>query len=156
MRASSILASVLAVCAVACSTQHQEVDRLACDSCHTSDYDTAASPPVPTLCTPTDHVALGYARSCSDCHGTASWCPADAKHTKFDLTSRAHAGWDCADCHTTISYDPPKLDNPSQIACTNCHWHSAGKTDPKHIGNGDYSYAPSSCVACHGRGGRGR
>ncbi|MBL9015752.1 MAG: hypothetical protein JNL83_16325 [Myxococcales bacterium] len=149
MRAVCLVAVFLGAL-TACSTpQHAEVDRTACDTCHTADYDTAAVPAPMSACSPTDHVALGYSRACADCHGTTSWCPADATHTRFDLRSRAHAGWDCADCHASITYQPPAVPDPAQIQCTGCHWHSAGKTDPKHLGNGDYTYAPASCVACH-------
>lgn len=149
MRAIVLAIAALAACSPA---QHQEIDRTACDSCHVADYDTAANPMPRTECTPTDHVALGYPRTCANCHGTTSWCPADATHTRFDLTSTAHAGWDCADCHTQVTYSPPAIGDSAQISCTGCHWHSAGRTDPYHLGNGDYSYAPSSCLECHGRG----
>lgn len=139
------------VLAGACTTSHGEVDRNDCNSCHATQYDTA--PQVVSPCTPTDHVAMSYSRECANCHGTAAWCPAESTHTGFNITSEAHTGWDCADCHTSITYDPPAIPDPRAIACTNCHWHDQDRTDPFHLGNGDYEYAPGSCVECHVRGG---
>lgn len=139
--------ALLLLTIAACSTSHEATtDRTDCNGCHATEYDTA--PAAVTACTPTDHVALGYPRTCSHCHGTTSWCPADASHTKFDITSSSHAGWDCADCHTSITYDPPHLDE-TPISCTGCHWHDRSRTDAIHIGNGDYAYTPDSCLRCH-------
>lgn len=131
----------------ACSTSHAvTADRTDCNGCHASEYE--AAPQIAGACTPTDHVALGYPRTCSNCHGTTSWCPADASHTKFDLTSTSHAGWDCADCHVSITYDPPHIDE-QPIDCIGCHWHDQARTDAIHLGNGDYTWAPDSCLRCH-------
>ena len=126
----------------ACTTSHPVVDRTACETCHATAYDT------------TDHVARGYPTTCSNCHGTTAWLPAEADHKGFNLTSSSHAGWDCADCHLSITYDPPAIPTPKSITCTSCHWHTAGRTDPKHLGNGDYTYAPASCLRCHAGGRR--
>jgi len=150
--ALAVSAAVSLAVAAACTTTHTEVDRLDCNSCHATEYDTA--PQVVSPCAPTDHVQAGYSRTCSDCHGTAAWCPAEPTHDQFRISSGSHAGWDCADCHLSIEYDPPSIPDPNQITCTSCHWHDQDRTDPRHLGNGDYEYTPSSCLRCHGRGRR--
>ena len=132
----------------ACANPHaSNVDRSDCRSCHPAP---AVTDPLPGACVqPTDHTV--YASTCADCHGTAAWCPADATHDRFELTGD-HEGWDCADCHLAIQYEPPAILDPEQITCTSCHWHSADRTDPFHIGKGEYTYAPASCLeaGCHG------
>lgn len=137
----------LFVAALAACTSHTATptDRTGCNDCHATEYDTAGSVPV-GACTPTDHST--YARTCYDCHGTTSWCPADAMHTKFDITSPSHAGWDCADCHTSITYNPPHIDE-KPIDCIDCHYHDKAQTDAIHLGNGGYSWTPDSCLMCH-------
>ena len=142
---SVVIALFVGACA---TTPAATFDRTDCNRCHASDYDT--TPSQVGACKPTDHST--YARTCSDCHGTTSWCPADANHFQFRLSGN-HAGWDCADCHQSISYDPVMI-APQPITCTNCHWHEQSRTDPIHLGNGDYSYAPASCLECHSGGGR--
>lgn len=156
MRTAFVLGIAIAAAAAACTTTHTETDRLDCNSCHATEYDTSAqiTPPCDPALGPIDHVARGYDRTCYACHGTASWCPADDSHTEFNLTRTAHAGYDCADCHLAISYEPPAVTDATQITCTNCHWHDQARTDPLHLGNGDYEYAPAACLECHGRGGR--
>lgn len=151
MRAISGLAAAAAVAAMACTPSHTTADRTDCNGCHASAYDSA--PITVSVCTQKpDHVALGYPRTCSNCHGTTAWCPADAMHTKFDIVRVSHAGWDCADCHLSITYDPPAIADPAAIDCTRCHWHDRARVDPNHLGNSDYSYGPATCVAaeCHG------
>jgi nitrate/TMAO reductase-like tetraheme cytochrome c subunit len=133
---------------VACASSHVATpDRVDCNGCHADQFDEGGTAQV-AACTPTAHTT--YQRTCADCHGTTSWCPASVNHPQFPL-QRSHAGWDCADCHATISYDPPSI-AAQPITCTNCHWHTQARVDPFHIGNGDYSYGPSTCLQCH-RGG---
>src|SRR6185312_5988593 len=122
------------------------VDRMGYNDSHATEYDTAAT--AISACQPTDHMALGYPRTCSNCHGTTAWCPADAMHTKFNIKTGSHAGWDCADCHTSITYNPPHVDE-KPIDCIDCHWHDKARTDAIHLGKGDYAYAPDSCLRCH-------
>jgi hypothetical protein len=136
------------VIVIGCTSSHSPVtDRTDCNTCHTTP---ALADPPPGACMVTDHAT--YASTCFQCHGTTSWCPADARHTKFDLMSTSHAGWDCADCHIAITYDPPAVTDPAQINCTNCHWHDRAQTDPHHVGKSDYTYGPATCIAseCHG------
>jgi nitrate/TMAO reductase-like tetraheme cytochrome c subunit len=143
-----VLAFVLIV--TGCTSAHAPaVDRTNCVGCHTAPV---VTDPVPAPCAQKDHTS--YATTCYACHGTVAWCPADGKHTAFDLTRPSHAGWDCADCHLAITYDPPVVTDPKQITCTSCHWHDKDRTDPFHVGNSDYSYRPASCLQCHGPGGR--
>lgn len=145
----------LIACVAACTGSHATVDRTECNACHATQYDSA--PVTVSACTQKpDHVALGYPRTCASCHGTTAWCPADAMHTKFDLTRSAHAGWDCADCHLAITYDPPAISDPAMIACTGCHWHDQARVDPYHLGNSDYQYGPATCLASECHGGRRR
>ncbi|MCX5744842.1 MAG: hypothetical protein NT062_20330 [Proteobacteria bacterium] len=157
MRASCwLLLGGLALVATACSSSHSPtIDRLDCVSCHASEYDDMD----PNM--RTTHAAQGFARTCYTCHGTGAWKPAApvsgaASRHPFDLTSSSHAGWDCADCHTSgVTADPdPQFVDPKQISCIDCHAHTAGRTDPYHVGNGDYRYEPRACLQCHGRGGR--
>lgn len=144
---------VLIACVVACTGSHATVDRTGCNACHATEYDRA--PVTVSACTEKpDHVALGYPRTCASCHGTTAWCPADAKHTKFDLTRPSHAGWDCADCHLSITYDPPAIAAPEMIRCTGCHWHDQARVDPNHVGNSNYQYGPATCLAAECHGGR--
>lgn len=145
--------ALLVLCLLAGCTAHSatEKDRTDCNGCHATEYDTA--PQAVTACKPTDHVALGYPRTCYQCHGTSSWCPANTMHTKFDITSTSHAGYDCADCHQSITYDPPHIDE-KPIDCIDCHAHDQSRTDAVHLGNGGYTYTGDSCLICHGPGGR--
>jgi nitrate/TMAO reductase-like tetraheme cytochrome c subunit len=140
-------ASILLLLVAACTSHTAPgVDRTGCNDCHATEYDTAAT--AISACQPTDHVALGYPRTCSNCHGTTAWCPADAMHTKFDITSDSHAGWDCADCHTSITYNPPHIDE-KPIFCIGCHFHDKPRTDSIHLGKGGYTYTGDSCLMCH-------
>ncbi len=133
---------------VACTAHTAPLkDRTGCNDCHATEYDMAGSA-VTGACMLTDHVALGYSRSCYQCHGTTSWCPADAMHTKFDITTQSHAGWDCADCHTAITYDPPKV-TEMPINCIDCHFHDKARTDAIHLGKGGYTWTGDSCLMCH-------
>ena len=140
--------------ALAACTSHTSpaADRTGCNDCHATEYDNAAMPQ-PGVCTPTDHVALGYPRTCYECHGTTSWCPADAMHTKFDITTSSHAGWDCADCHTSITYTPPHVDE-KPINCIDCHFHDKARTDAIHGGKSGYTWTGDSCLMCHAGGRR--
>jgi nitrate/TMAO reductase-like tetraheme cytochrome c subunit len=135
---------VLAAC-----TSHTATagDRTGCNDCHATEYDMAGSART-GACKLTDHVALGYSRTCFECHGTTSWCPADAMHTKFDITTQSHAGWDCADCHTSITYAPPHIDE-MPINCIDCHFHDKPRTDAIHLGKGGYTWTGDSCLMCH-------
>jgi nitrate/TMAO reductase-like tetraheme cytochrome c subunit len=146
----------LLLIAACTASSHATIDRTDCVSCHKPDYD--ETPSIVQACTPTDHVAAGYTQTCSNCHGTTSWCPGDAKHTKWDLTTASHAGWDCADCHTAITYDPPAITDPGAtgINCIGCHWHDQARVDPYHTGKSGYQYGPATCLASECHGGKAR
>jgi hypothetical protein len=165
-----MLAALVALAAVACTTSatHVTIDRTDCITCHTAEYASTNTGAV-SICrapsAPRAHEVNHYATTCADCHGTFAWCPAvdplpDRSHNKFDITSTSHGGWDCADCHTAITYGPPdpKITDRTAtgIDCTGCHWHDQARTDMNHLGNGNYVYAPASCIrdGCHGQGGR--
>jgi hypothetical protein len=147
--------SLVLITLVACTSSHPPpVDRTACSECHT--LPVAADPPLPSAsaCISVDNPHHGSATSgtqCAECHGTLAWCPAEATHTDFALVGD-HAGWDCADCHVAVTYEPAAMvTDPKQITCISCHWHSADRTDPFHLGKGDYEYGAATCVAsgCH-------
>jgi len=142
----------LALLVVAACTSHPPaVDRTDCSRCHALP---AAAEPPPSPCASTEnphHAGDADVTACALCHGTVAWCPAEATHTDFALED-GHAGWDCADCHRAVSYDPPaSVTDPTQITCVSCHWHSAERTDPFHLGKGDYRYGEATCLAdgCH-------
>ena len=139
---------VLILALIGCTSSHLDTDRTDCVSCHA--MPTLADPAPPPACTLTDHSL--YATTCFTCHGTTAWCPADPRHTKFDLTRTSHAGWDCADCHLAITYDPPAVTDATAITCTSCHSHDRARVDAFHTGKSGYVYGPATCLAsgCHG------
>lgn len=117
----------------ACSNPHASatVERRDCENCHASEYDTA-----------TVHAERGYSRTCWWCHGQSGWRPAAVHHAQFKIHQDPHLALDCADCHLD------EIDH-EQVTCTSCHEHTEGRTSPLHVGNGDYDYAPRSCLSCH-------
>jgi predicted CXXCH cytochrome family protein len=135
-----------------CASPHPPpVDRTDCSDCHTVPA-AAEMPPSPCMSLENPHHgSTANVAGCADCHGTVAWCPAEVTHTDFALEGD-HAGWDCADCHRAISYEPPAMvTDATQFTCISCHWHSAARTDPFHLGKGDYEYGPETCLAegCH-------
>ncbi len=152
--------AILLVTALAACTGSSTVtiDRTNCNTCHTAPTAALPYPDPAGLCTPTEHDTLGYGDNCYACHGTTAWCPADTNHTKWPITqpTASHAGSDCADCHTAITYDPPAITDSTQITCITCHEHDKAQTDAHHVGKGDYSYGPATCMQreCHGGGRR--
>jgi hypothetical protein len=140
--------SIIALVGCSSTSSHlPATDRTDCVGCHAAP---ALADPPPPPCKVTDHAT--YPTTCFTCHGLTAWCPADATHTRFDLTTTSHAGWDCGDCHLAVTYDPPAVPDPTAIECTSCHWHDRARVDPFHVGNGDYHYGPATCLrsGCHG------
>lgn len=158
-------------------SQPPATDRLDCIGCHQTEYDTvSAGPYVLSACAkrPVHDPALGYTTSCYACHGTAlpdptsaagviqsGWCPAvdpiadPVRHDVFRIASGSHAGFDCGDCHVDrVAGQSAFVQQP--IWCTTCHTHDKAATDAHHLGNSDYTYSPTSCLAsnCHGGGRR--
>lgn len=161
-------------------SQPPATDRLACYGCHQAEYESVQAGQFPmSACTkkPVHDPALGYTTDCYTCHGTATpapsadpavtlsgWCPAvdpigdPVRHEVFRISTGSHAGYDCGDCHVQRVAGQSLVDasTPQPIWCTTCHAHDQGKTDAHHLGNGDYTYSPTSCLmaGCHGGGER--
>jgi hypothetical protein len=157
-------------------SQPAATDRLACYSCHQAEYETAQS--AVSACTkkPVHDPTHGYTTNCYTCHGTATavpdpdptiirsgWCPAvdptdPAHHEVFRIATGSHTGFDCGDCHLArvAGQSLPDTTTPQPLGCTSCHWHDQVQTDAHHLGNGDYTYGPATCLAsgCHGGGQR--
>ncbi len=127
-RTSTAFASLVLTALAGCTDVTHETSRLDCNGCHSTLYDQRA-----------DHVDAGLARTCYECHGTTSWPRAVRAHS-YPINREPHAGWDCADCHVGTT---------NAVSCIQCHAHSAGRTDPLHLSVSNYTWAPTSCVACH-------
>lgn len=136
----------------ACTDPHAPapVGRLDCFSCHESEFDGAQA-----------HETENAGHSCWTCHGTMGWYPVvpvshdgTRRHTWFRIETGDHAGYDCWQCHVETTPDVT-FDDPVEGAysCTGCHAHTAGRTDPLHLGIDDYDYGPKTCRRCHGHGG---
>jgi hypothetical protein len=169
--------TLLITFAIGCTgSQPAATDRLDCYSCHQAEYETAQA--AVSACTkkPVHDPMLGYTTNCYTCHGTATadpdpdpaitrsgWCPAvdptDALHHEvFRIATGSHTGFDCGDCHVARVAGESLTDTrtPQPLGCTSCHSHDREQTDPHHLGNGDYTYGPATCLAsgCHGGGQR--
>lgn len=115
-----------------------------CVACHQTEYNSTQEP---------NHSAAGYSVMCGTCHRSLTWQPAAFfPHPYFPI----HAGnrhspgvWNkCTDCHTA--------DTPAgfqALACTTCHEHTHGRTDPQHSNVRGYVYQSSACYNCHPTGG---
>ena len=123
------------VCLVGCTEVAHPVDRLDCNGCHAARYDQQA-----------DHADAGLSRACYQCHGTTQWSWAVRGSHPYRIDRPPHAGWDCADCHVGTT---------EAVSCVQCHAHTAGRTNPLHLGVGGYTWEGRSCLECHGAG-RGR
>lgn len=119
----------------------------ACVDCHRRDL-------VRTVGTATDHQRLGYSERCEGCH--QAWRFAPARFPEHDrcyvISSGPHASVACATCHTTV---PTVLAfgacDTRTAACTSCHQHECGKSDPLHqkaavLG---YQCRDRKCYECH-------
>jgi hypothetical protein len=122
---------------------------IACDGCHDALYQsttnaTAYVPPAP------NHVALGYPKTCQNCHTTTTWLGAIFDHstTGFPLVG-AHITTACTLCHTSAAVPPTD--------CYSCHtakWQSTatlGGSVPNHTA-ADASVAgitTAACASCH-------
>lgn len=151
---AAVLACLATFALSACTDPHAApaVDPLDCVACHQSQFDAVPA-----------HANEGASISCWTCHGTTGWYPIvprigsdPRRHSWFRIERGSHAGYDCWQCHLeTTPEDPYDDPAPNAVSCTGCHSHTAGRTDPLHLGNGDYSYEPKSCLRCHRRGGGG-
>jgi hypothetical protein len=104
-----------------------------CYTCHTNDYNTAASP--------VNHAAAGLPHTCQDCHTTMSlFTTSTFNHATagFVLTG-AHTTVACQSCHKgTVTGTPTD--------CYSCHSSDfAATTDPPHVSQG----FPHNCSQCH-------
>lgn len=103
-----------------------------CFACHGQAYAEALEP---------DHEALGFPRSCEECHATTVWPRARFTHsgTAFPLTG-AHLAVPCAGCHQDGTY------RGAPVTCVGCHQSDyEGTTDPGHAAAG----FPTGCESCH-------
>ncbi|MCA9750925.1 MAG: hypothetical protein KC591_01945, partial [Gemmatimonadetes bacterium] len=113
-----------------------------CYACHQTDYNGTNNP---------NHAAAGFPTSCTDCHTTSGWTPADWDHDSqyFPIYSGKHQGkWnnDCTECHVNPN-------NFSQFECILCHEHSnRNQVDNDHRGENGYQYNSAACYNCHPRG----
>jgi hypothetical protein len=102
-----------------------------CYSCHQDDYEGTNDP---------NHIAAGFPVSCSICHSTTSFEPAQYTHdsTGFPLTG-AHRGLDCLSCHQDGYTNTPN-------DCYSCH-----QTEYQQTTNPDHTASdfPTSCAVCH-------
>ena len=145
----------------ACTSGAPELDRLACNSCHGSEYDRTLDD------AGMSHADKGYPRTCYSCHGNGigrpdggvagpdggagAWLPANADHCGFPIDEEPHAGWDCYTCHASSLplAGATGAAIRDQITCTNCHWHDRARVDPRHGGGSVYD--EDRCIRCHGR-----
>jgi len=111
-----------------------------CYFCHKKDYDQTTDP---------KHASANFPQSCTDCHSTSAWTPANWDHDQqyFPIYSGSHRGeWDkCTDCHTNVS-------NYQSFECIYCHEHDKTKTDDKHREVRNYQYSSPACYDCHPKG----
>ncbi len=102
----------------------------ACSSCHLDDYQATTNP---------NHTAAFFPTDCTICHNTATWRPANFKHSSsFPLTG-GHAK-QCGACHSGGTF------KGLSTACVSCHLTDyQNTTNPNHQGAG-YS---TDCTLCH-------
>ncbi len=127
----------------ACADCHDPDDYPAvpktCHGCHADDYTATTNP---------SHGTLGLPTTCSTCHTTTAWSPADfeSHHTMFPITSGKHANLACTQCH-------PAQKPWKQFSCTGCMDHSKARMDAKHLGEvSGYSWTSAACYSCHPKG----
>ena len=103
-----------------------------CWSCHQADYTSSDNP---------DHEALGCSHTCTECHTTTAWQPAQFDHnlSDFPLTG-AHIGVNCAECHTSGQWEGTPTD------CWSCHEQQYNETDNPNHAAGNFAH---DCAQCH-------
>lgn len=102
-----------------------------CYSCHQSDYEGTSDP---------NHIQNGFSQTCTDCHNTTAWEPANFDHaqTSFLLTGE-HTSLTCVSCHAS-GYSGTPTD------CYACHQSDYdGTIDPNHQNAG----FAQTCQDCH-------
>ncbi len=103
-----------------------------CVHCHRAEFARARSP---------DHVQLGFAQDCEQCHAPFGWRPARFAHPATFPLSAGHAGRQCTDCHgATGTFTGLSAD------CASCHaddWQAT--TAPSHAAVG----FSQDCAQCH-------
>lgn len=149
--------SFLAAIVAACADPHAPsvVDRLDCAACHISEYEARVR----------IHEPQQASTRCYECHGTGGWSPVLAnprRHNRdrddrpiFGIETVSHAGYSCWQCHVDPDPDDPFNGVPRpavDFACTSCHEHGRGRTDPRHGGIEDYAFDSAACLRCHPRG----
>jgi hypothetical protein len=152
MRTSVMI--IVGLVLAACEGARSEVDRLACDGCHTAEYDRTRDRDG------LSHADKGFARTCHTCHGTgvgrtspdagAGWLPANDDHCGYPIADEPHAGWDCYACHDrALPLDDAASPEAirEHVTCTGCHWHDRARVDPLH---GDPVFDEDRCIRCHG------
>jgi hypothetical protein len=91
---------------------------------------------------PATHVGTFFAGTCTDCHTTAGWKPANLKNHPFPLD---HGGTlsECAVCHPV---------NYATYTCYGCHDHTEAGTLAQHAEEGITDLR--DCIKCHAGGRR--
>jgi hypothetical protein len=105
---------------------------VACNSCHSGDFQSTTNPP---------HVAGGFPVECQMCHATTGWSPASFNHasTQFPLTG-AHLAATCGSCHVNGQY------SGLTTVCYDCHTADfQSSTNPPHVA----ANFPHDCRPCH-------
>ncbi|MBK7143002.1 MAG: hypothetical protein IPH75_13070 [bacterium] len=102
-----------------------------CYSCHQSNFESTGDP---------NHVQANFSHTCTDCHTTSGWSPANFSHsaTAFPLTG-AHVSATCVSCHASGYINTP-------ADCFSCHQTDfESVTDPSHVTN-NFDH---NCTSCH-------
>jgi len=118
-----------------CASCHQGVfagTSTECVGCHLTHYSNTMNP---------DHQQVHYPTTCTVCHSTSAWKPAQFNHsnTKFPLTG-AHTRQECSACHGNNQYTALLMD------CYSCHQkHYLQATNPNH----QKALFNRDCAQCH-------
>lgn len=106
-----------------------------CYACHAGGYNGVSDP---------NHLQSGFDHSCTQCHTTDAWQPADYDHNLSQFTlAGAHLAVACAQCHTN-GYTGTAMDC---LACHSSNYNGAG--NPSHAAN-NFDH---DCTRCHSMNG---
>lgn len=86
---------------------------------------------------PADDIHQYSVASCSVCHTTSRWSPAEFKHEKFPITGDHKTT--CLTCHAEKDYE--------KYTCLGCHEHNTQKIRQEHEEEGIRNYG--DCLRCH-------
>ncbi|MFN2120024.1 MAG: hypothetical protein ACK2T0_06505 [Anaerolineales bacterium] len=111
---------------------------LACSACHGNTIGA-----LPTTCAschdePAFHAGMFAGQSCSNCHSTSAWQPAQYNGPHSFPMNHGGANGDCSTCHQP---------NLTTWTCTACH--SQSRMDQEHHEVSGYD---GNCIKCHANG----